>query len=68
MATKINQLFQSVDKNAVIFSSWMSLKGVSRAEQSAFVKSGWLEKVTQGVCKLSGITPTLYNAIASYNN
>lgn len=68
MATKINQLLQSVDKNAVIFSSWMSLKGVSRAEQSAFVKSGWLEKVTQGVYKLSGATPTLYNAIASYNS
>lgn len=68
MATKINQLLQSIDKNAVIFSSWMSLKGVSRAEQSAFVKSGWLEKVTQGVYKLSGTTPTLYNAIASYNS
>lgn len=68
MATKINQLLQSVDKNAVIFSAWMSSKGVSRAEQSAFVKSGWLEKVAQGVYKLSGSTPTLYNAIASYNN
>lgn len=67
MAIKINQILRSLDKNTVIFSSWMSGRGVSRAEQTSFVKSGWLEKLTQGTYKLAGSNPTLFHYVASYN-
>lgn len=68
MATKINQILQRIQKNDLVFSSWMSGHGVSRTEQGAFVKSGWLDKLTQGVYKLHGSEPTLFNAVSSYNS
>lgn len=64
---KIKQILQSVDKNAVIFSSWMSGRGVSRAEQMAFVRNGWLEKIAQGTYKPVGSNTNLFNYVASYN-
>lgn len=68
MPTKINQLFQVVPPNALIFSAWMAERGVSRAEQSSYVRTGWLEKLAHGVYYRKGSKPTLYDAISSYNN
>lgn len=67
MATKINKILQTVSHNALLFSSWMSENGIDRKEQSSYVKSGWIERVAQGVYKISGGTPTLYSALSSYN-
>ena len=49
MATKINKILQQVPKDALLFSSWMSDNGIDRKEQTSYVKSGWLERVAQGV-------------------
>lgn len=68
MATKINKILQQVPKDALLFSSWMSDNGIDRKEQTSYVKSGWLERVAQGVYKISGATPTLYSALSSYNS
>lgn len=68
MATKINLLFQLLPPNTLLFSAWMAKHGVSRAEQSSYVRTGWLEKLAQGVYFRKGNKPTLYNAISSYNN
>lgn len=67
MATKINEIRQAVSPNSLLFSSWMSGRGLDRKEQISYVKSGWLERIAQGVYKFSGENPTLYSALFSYN-
>ena len=46
----------------------MAQQGIDRKEQTLYVRSGWLERVTQGVYKIAESKPTLYGAIASYNS
>ena len=46
----------------------MARQGIDRKEQTLYVRSGWLERVAQGVYKIAGSTPTLYGAVASYNS
>lgn len=67
MATKINKLLQILPSNALMFSSWMSIQGISRAEQSSYVRTGWLEKLAHGVYYKKGGKPTLFTAISSYD-
>ena len=67
MATKIKQILSSTPHNSLYFSSWLADNGIDRKEQSLYVRSGWLERVAQGVYKLEGSSPTLYAAVASYN-
>ena len=67
MATKIKQILSSTPQNSLYFSSWLADNGIDRKEQSLYVRSGWLERVAQGVYKLEGSSPTLYAAVASYN-
>lgn len=67
MATKINQMLQELPPNSVIFSSWMSECGVSRAMQYKYVKSEWLDKLATGVYMFKGSKPTLFDAMSSYN-
>ena len=67
MATKINQIFQKLPGNGLIFSSWMVKNSISTGEQASYLASGWLERLAQGVYFRVGDTPTLYAAIASYN-
>lgn len=66
MATKINEITQLVPRNSLLFSSWLSEKGIDRKEQTLYVRSGWLERIAHGVYKFSGAEPTAYSAIASY--
>lgn len=68
MATKIKKILDLVPKDSLLFSSWMVNQGLDRKEQTLYVRSGWLERVAQGVYKIAGSTPKLYGAVASYNN
>lgn len=67
MATKIKLIIEKVPRNAVLFSSWLSENGIDRKEQTLYVRSGWLERISRGVYKLAGETPTVYSILASYN-
>jgi len=49
MATKIKLILQKVPRNAVLFSSWLSENGIDRKEQTSYVRSGWIERISQGV-------------------
>lgn len=66
MATKINEISQLVPRNSLLFSSWLSAKGIDRKAQTLYVRSGWLERIAPGVYKFAGAEPTAYSAIASY--
>ena len=68
MATKIKNILDLVPRDSVLFSSWLAAQGIDRKEQSLYVRSGWLERIAQGVYKIAGSSPTLYGAVASYNN
>lgn len=67
MATKIKEILSSVPQDSLLFSSWLAEQGIDRKEQTLYVRSGWLERVANGVYKLEGSAPTLYGAVASYN-
>ena len=58
MATKIKLILQKVPRNAVLFSSWLSKNGIDRKEQTSYVRSGWIERISQGIYKFAGETPT----------
>jgi len=66
--TKIKNIGQLVQHDDLMFTSWLESQGVSRAEISQYVKSGWLERIAQGVYKFAGANPTIYSAISSYNS
>ncbi|MBR3074773.1 MAG: type IV toxin-antitoxin system AbiEi family antitoxin [Bacteroidales bacterium] len=68
MATKIKNIFDITPWDSVLFSSWLAAQGIDRKGQSLYVQSGWLERIAQGVYKKAGSHPTLYGAVASYNN
>ena len=67
MATKINNLLREHPEEVVFFSSFLASKGITRAEQIAYVRSGWLERMVQGVYKKSGCTPGLEQVVNAYN-
>ncbi len=67
MATKIKNILDLIPRDSVLFSSWLATQGIDRKEQSMYVRSGWLERIAQGVYKIAGSSPTLYGAVASYN-
>lgn len=67
MATKINRMLQRLPDKGLIFSSWMTKNSISTREQTSYVVSGWIERLTQGVYYRTGEIPNLYAAIASYN-
>ena len=67
MATKIKQIVDVKGTDTLLFSSWLSTQGVNRAEQAAYVQSGWLEKVAHGVYKVAGADVSLFSAVSAYN-
>ena len=67
MATKINRIFQKLPDKGLFFSSWMTQNNISTSEQASYIASGWIERLTQGVYIRSGSTPTVFSAVASYN-
>ena len=68
MATKIKEILDLVPQDSVLFSSWLSSNGMDRKEQTLYVRSGWLERISQGVYKIAGSSPSLYGAVASYDS
>lgn len=67
MATKIKQIVDNKGTDTLLFSSWLSAQGINRAEQAAYVQSGWLEKVAHGVYKMAGADVSLFSAVSAYN-
>lgn len=66
MGTKINNIRQLSASDGILLTSWLEKQGVSRSEISDYVKSGWLLRISAGVYKFVGDTPTLYGVLASY--
>lgn len=52
MATKIKRILSSVPQDSLFFSSWLAEQGIDRKEQTLYVRSGWLERIANGVYKL----------------
>lgn len=67
MATKIKNILDLIPRDSLLFSSWLTAQGIDRKEQSLYVRSGWLERIAQGVYKIAGSNPTICGAVASYN-
>ena len=67
MASKIQQIMELVPHDSVLFGSWLSEHGLNAQGQYAYMKSGWLTRITKGVYKMKGATPSLMAIISSYN-
>lgn len=67
MATKIQQILENEPNTSLLFGKWLSRQGLDSREQHAYMKRGWLDRISKGVYALQGKTPTLLNAIAAYN-
>lgn len=68
MGTKINNLRQQIPMNGIMLTSWLENSGISRSELSDYVESGWLERISTGVYKFSGDSPTIYGILGSYGS
>jgi len=68
MTTKINNIMKLSLPTGVMSTSWLESMGLSRTEQVKYVKSGWLTRMNTGIYRLSHVTPTLYGALASYED
>ena len=67
MATKIQQILEAAPNESVLFGSWLSSQGLDARGQYAYMKSGWLDRISKGVYKIHGTEPSLFAAISSYN-
>lgn len=53
--------------NSVLFSSWLTEHGMDAKAQYANTKSGWLERLSKRVYIIKGTSPSLLDAVSSYN-
>ena len=67
MATKIQQIIETEPHASVLFGEWLTKQGLGSKEQYAYMKRGWLNRISKGVYVLQGKEPTLLNVIAAYN-
>ena len=67
MATKIQQILEANPDSKILFSEWLTSHGLDAKEQHAYMKRGWLTRISKGVYALQGNTPTLLHAISAYN-
>ena len=67
MATKIQQILERAPHDSVLFGSWLSSQGLDARGQHSYMKSGWLDRISQGVYKMHGTSPKLMAAVSSYN-
>jgi len=67
MATKIQQLLELYPDAELLFSEWLTSQGLNAKEQYAYMKRGWLTRISKGVYVLQGTSPTLLHAVSSYN-
>lgn len=54
-------------RDSVLFGSWLSSLGIDARSQYAYMKSGWLTRITKGVYSMQGATPSFMAIISSYN-
>lgn len=67
MATKIQQIIETAPHGSVLFSPWLSSRGLDARGQYSYMRSGWLDRISKGVYKIHGTSPTLMATISSYN-
>lgn len=67
MATKIQKILESAPRDSVLFGSWLSAQGLDTRSQHAYMKRGWLDRVSKGVYKVHGTTPQIMATISAYN-
>ena len=67
MATKMQQILETAPHDSVLFGSWLSSQGLDARGQYSYMKSGWLDRISKGVYKKHGTTPTLMSTVSSYN-
>ena len=67
MATKMQQILETAPHDSVLFGSWLSSQGLDARGQYSYMKSGWLDRISKGVYKKHGTTPTLMATVSSYN-
>ena len=67
MATKIQHIVGSAPNESVLFGAWLSEHGLDARSQYSYMKSGWLDRISKGVYRMQGVTPTLMGIISSYN-
>ncbi|MGM9872649.1 MAG: type IV toxin-antitoxin system AbiEi family antitoxin domain-containing protein [Muribaculaceae bacterium] len=66
MSTKINLLRQQTPSDGILLTSWLEKTGFSRSEVHDYMVSEWLQRISTGVYKFAGDTPSLYGILASY--
>ena len=47
MATKIQQILETTPNESVLFGSWLSSQGLDARGQYAYMKSGWLDRISK---------------------
>lgn len=67
MATKIQQILESYPDSKLFFGEWLSDQGLDAKGQYAYMKRGWLSRLSKGVYVLQGTSPSLFNAVSAYN-
>ena len=67
MATKIQQILESYPDSKILFGEWLSDQGLDAKGQYAYMKRGWLSRLSKGVYVLQGTSPSLFNAVSAYN-
>lgn len=68
MATKIQRIIESNPNVGFVFGEWLTRQGLDAKGQYAYMKSGWLNRISKGVYVLTGATPKLLQAVSAYNN
>ena len=68
MTTKIQQIIKYNPHVDFMFGDWLTRQGLDAKRQHAYMKSGWLTRISKGVYALNGTTPKLFHAISAYNN
>lgn len=67
MATKIQQILEANPDSKILFSEWLTSYGLDAKDQYAYMKRGWLTRLSKGVYALQGTKPTLLHAVSAYN-
>lgn len=67
MATKIQQILETNPDSKILFSEWLTTHGLDAKGQHAYMKRGWLTRLSKGVYALQGTNPTLLHAVSAYN-
>ena len=63
MATKIQQILEAAPNESVLFGSWLSSQGLDARGQYAYMKSGWLDRISKGVYFMNTSINLLQNTL-----